>query len=46
MAYMFVGKNGRTNRKNYDHMSVDATQNPNIVLSYAIHGLCSLHECF
>lgn len=39
---MLVSENGRINRKNFDHVSVDATQNPNIII-YAIHGLCSLN---
>jgi len=28
--------------KNSDHVSVDATQNPNIII-YDIHGLCSMN---
>jgi len=42
MPYMFVWENGRINRKNSNHVSIDATQNPNIII-YAIHSLCSMN---
>jgi hypothetical protein len=33
---MIVWENGRINRKNSDHVSVDATQNPNIIIVYML----------